>query len=64
MYVMPHYRSKGVGKMLVLELLKKAKQLKIKEVMTITVKEMTPWFGKSGFSEEVHGFKVALFKKL
>ena len=64
MYVMAEYRNSGVGKLLVNALLKKAEQLKIKEVMTITLKEMAPWFEKSGFSEEVHGFKVALFKKL
>jgi N-acetylglutamate synthase-like GNAT family acetyltransferase len=63
-YVAKDYRLKGVGSMLVDALKKKAKDLKVKELMTITTKDMKNWFGKFGFNEETHNFKVALFHKL
>lgn len=62
--VLEEYRRKGVGKQLVRGIIKKAKSLHVKELMTITLKEKSGYFGKYGFLEAVHGFKVALFKKL
>ena len=63
-YVEKDYRSKSVGKMLVEAVFSKAKKLGVKELMIVTVKEKEGWFRKFGFNEEVHGFKVALFKQL
>ena len=63
-YVKKEFRSKSVGKMLVEAVFLKAKKLGVKELMIVTVKEKEGWFRKQGFNEEVHGFKVALFKQL
>jgi N-acetylglutamate synthase-like GNAT family acetyltransferase len=63
-YVYKEHRLNGVGRMLVDALKKKAKQLKVKELMTITTKEVKPYFEKFGFKEETHNFKIALFNKL
>jgi N-acetylglutamate synthase-like GNAT family acetyltransferase len=62
--VLEEYRSQGVGKKLVKGVIKKAKSLHVKELMTITLQEKKEYFTKFGFFEAVHGFKVALFKKL
>ena len=62
--VLEEYRKQGVGKQLVKGVIKKAKSLHVKELMTITLQEKKNYFGKFGFFEAVHGFKVALFKKL
>jgi len=62
--VLENYRSQGVGKQLVIGIVKKAKSLGVKELMTITLQEKKDYFAKYGFLEAVHGFKVALFKKL
>jgi N-acetylglutamate synthase-like GNAT family acetyltransferase len=62
--VLEEYRNQGVGKQLVKGVIKKAKALHVKELMTITLQEKKNYFGKFGFFEAVHGFKVALFKKL
>lgn len=62
--VLEDYRKQGVGKQLVKGVIKKAKSLHVKELMTITLQEKKGYFGKFGFFEAVHGFKVALFKKL
>jgi|GEM_PF-2527511 len=63
-YVLEEYRTQGVGKQLVLAVIKKAKTLHVKELMTITVKEKKGFFEKYGFNESVHDFKLALFKEL
>lgn len=63
-YVYKEHRNGGVGRMLIDALKKKAKQLKVKELMTITTKEVKPYFEKFGFKEETHNFKIALFNKL
>ena len=63
-YVYEEHRLNGVGRMLIEALKKKAKQLKVKELMTITTKEVKPYFEKFGFKEETHNFKIALFNKL
>jgi len=63
-YVEKEYRSKHVGKMLVEAVFSKAKKMGVKELMTVAIKEKEGWFRKFGFNEEVHGFKVALFKQL
>ncbi len=60
-YVLSDYRKMGVGSMLVEALKKKAKSKKVKELITITLKEKISWFKKFGFNEDVHDFKVALF---
>lgn len=62
--VLGDYRSKGVGKLLVKGIIKKAKSLHVKQLMTITLQEKKGYFKRFGFLEAVHGFKVALFKKL
>ncbi|MFA6065106.1 MAG: GNAT family N-acetyltransferase [archaeon] len=63
-YVLEEYRKNGVGKLLVSEVIKKAKSLRVKELMTITVKDKKGFFEKYGFNEAVHDFKLALFKEL
>lgn len=63
-YVLEKYRKLGVGKRLVKAIIKKAKSLHVKELMTITVKEKKGFFEKNGFNEAVHDFKLALFKEL
>jgi amino-acid N-acetyltransferase len=63
-YVLLEYRKCGLGSKLVEALKKKAKSKKVKELMTITIKGMVPWFEKFGFNEAAHDFKVALFKKI
>ncbi|MFA6268273.1 MAG: GNAT family N-acetyltransferase [archaeon] len=64
LYVKPEQRRNGIGSQLIKAVFAKAKQKKVKELLTITVKENTPWFKKQGFNEETHHLKVALFKKL
>lgn len=63
-YVYKEHRLNGVGRMLIDALKKKAKKLRVKELMTITKKEVKPYFEKFGFKEETHNFKIALFNKL
>jgi amino-acid N-acetyltransferase len=43
------YQNKGIGKLIVKELLKEAKELKLKEVLVLTYKK--EFFEKLGFSE-------------
>jgi N-acetylglutamate synthase-like GNAT family acetyltransferase len=64
LFILPEHRSNGIGGMLVDEILKKAKQKKIKEIMTITTKETSEWFKKHKFGEAAHELKVALFKEI
>lgn len=64
LYVKPEYRKSGTGTMLVKTVFKKAKEQKVKEVMTITTKELAPWFSTHGFNKDAHNFKVALFRRL
>jgi amino-acid N-acetyltransferase len=64
LYILEEYRGKGVGKKLIHSIVEKAKSLKIKELFTITLKEKKSWFEKRGFKQNVHDFKIALFKKL
>lgn len=64
LFVLKEHRSNGTGALLVNALLKKAKEKKIKEIMTITTKETSEWFKKQGFGEEAHNLKVALFKEI
>ena len=63
-YILPAYRSNGIGKRLVAALVKKAKNRGVKQLLTLTLKDKKNWFAKSGFNEEAHGFKVPLFKEL
>lgn len=55
------YQSQGIGKRLVIECLKKAKQLKIREVLTIT--NAVVLFERLGF-RTFNKQKIALFKTL
>jgi len=64
LFILPEYRSNGIGGLLVNALLQKAKKKKIKEIMTITTKETAEWFKKHNFGEAAHGLKVALFKEI
>jgi len=63
-YILHNYRSLGVGKQVVAAVIKKAKSLHVKELMTVTVKDKKGFFEKYGFNEAVHDFKLALFKEL
>lgn len=64
LYVLREYRNARIGKMLVERLVRRARTLGVKELMTITFRERKGWFTKQGFGESAHGFKVALFKEL
>lgn len=64
LYVIPEYRHTGLGSRLVGRLKRRAKSHGVKELMTITHKRKKDWFVRQGFSEEAHGFKIALFKEL
>ncbi len=64
LYVLPGYRGKGVGKMLVEAVAARAEELGVEELMTITLKGNKGWFIRRRFNEGPHGFKVALFRKL
>lgn len=64
LYVLRKYRNTKIGSRLVEKLVKRARSLGVKEIMTITLKGKKDWFTKQGFGEDVHGFKVALFKEL
>ncbi len=64
LYVLKEYRKNGIGKALTSKVFEKAKKLKIKEILMVTIKERKEVFEKIGFFEEAHGFKIALFKKI
>lgn len=64
LYVLPGRRGMGVGAALVAHAIKRAKRFRVKELMTITLKENAAWFARHGFSEDAHDFKTAMFKKL
>ena len=64
LYVSSGYRNGRVGSKLVERLIRRAKRLGVRELLTITAKEKAGWFKAQGFSEEAHGFKAALFRKL
>jgi N-acetylglutamate synthase-like GNAT family acetyltransferase len=64
LYTKPEHRGKGLGTKLMQAIFTRAKELKVKELMTITMKENCSWFKKHGFKEETHHFKIALFKKI
>lgn len=64
LYVIQEYRDTGTGRRLVERLMRRAKTLGVKELMTITLRGKKEWFVRRGFGEDPHGFKVALFREL
>jgi len=62
-FILKEFRGSGIGGKLVEKVLKRAKALKVKEIMFVTTKALKPWLKKQGFMQEMHGFKVVFFKK-
>ena len=62
-YVAREYRKRGIGRKLLIRVVRRARSLGVKELMTITLKENKEWFVGQGFGEDPHGFKVALFRE-
>jgi len=63
-YIKKGFRQNGVGKLVVNGVVSLAKKQGVNELMLVTTKETQLIFEKMGFTEDIHGFKVALFKKL
>jgi N-acetylglutamate synthase-like GNAT family acetyltransferase len=64
LYVKPDYQNTGVGRGITERIVELASKLGVEELMTITAQAKRGWFVKQSFSQQPHGFKVALFRKL
>jgi amino-acid N-acetyltransferase len=64
LFVERGHRGNDIGSLLVKQAVKRAKQRKIKELMSITKARNEAWFNRLGFRGELHNLRIALFKRL
>ncbi len=64
LFVEKRHRGNDIGSLLVKKAVNKARKMKIKELMSITKARNEAWFKRLGFKDELHNFRIALFKRL